>query len=76
MVVYIAFDDTFIDADCANEVASGPNTVGTPIDLFEKRKLGFHTPCRVCLKDCDDFANAPTWGDRGKEVNMIFVCID
>ena len=65
LVLYVAFDNTFVDADRADEVASGPNTAGAPVDLFEKRKLGFHLLCGVGFDGGDDFADTPTRGDRG-----------
>jgi len=42
LVLYVGFDDFFIDAHCGREISFRPKAVGAPIDLFEKRELLFH----------------------------------
>ena len=76
LVFDIASDDPFVDANRTAKVAFRPNTVGAPVNLFEKRKFGLHISSRVLFDDTDYLSNAHGRRNRNQQVNVIFVCID
>lgn len=76
LVFDVASNDLFVDANRTHEVAFRPNTVGAPIDLFEKGEFGLHVPSRVLFDDTDYLSNAHGGRNRNQQVDMVFVCID
>lgn len=55
----VASDDVFVGVNYDHEVAFRPNTVGAPIDLLEKWKLGLHAASSVRLDDADYLTDGP-----------------
>lgn len=76
LVLDIAFYDLFVDTNRTHEVTFRPNTVCAPIDFFEKWKLGLHVPSRVLFDKTNYLTDAPAWGNRNQQVEVILVSID
>lgn len=75
LVFYVTFYDLFVDTNRTHEVDFRPNTVGAPVDVFEKGKLGLQVTGRVRFDDVYHFANAPCGRDRNQQIDVILACI-
>ena len=76
LVFYVAFNDLFVDANRTHEITLRPNTVCAPVDFFEKGEFGLHASGRVLFDKANYFSNAPAWGNRNQQVDVVFVGVD
>ena len=76
LVFYVGSYSTFVYANCTDEVAFRPNTVGAPVGLSEEGELGLHTPGSVCFDDTYCFTDGPRGRNGDEQVYVVFVGID
>jgi len=75
LVFNISFDDMWRDTSGRDKIAIRPNTVGSPIYLFEERKLLFNFSWGIGFHDSDSASHTHHRWYGYEHVCMIFVVI-
>lgn len=74
LILDVLLDDVFIDSNCADEVASTPETfLLNSMALFGEQIV--HTDCTLTFEKSHDVGNGVFWRNTEKHVNVIWASI-